>query len=518
MQDQTHHGFQSRSTRLWSYRILAASLFGILFFTLFPYRIDFSRGFTGSRSPLLLGRALTFDGYLHTSLNTLLFVPFGFAISTFSKDRRKSWLKFVLLAIALGFLLSYSIEITQLYIPTRDSAWDDVIANTLGSACGMIFGLLAGGSILSYASEWEKKIEDWLLLRRILAIGLIYFGLWIAISIPLQEKTHLANWSPNSFLTIGNNSVGDEPWDGEVSRLLIWDKAITGKQAEASMESFPIAPELSSKLLAGYDLSQPAPIQNLVGVLPPLISKQLRQGGNKELKSLANAESSWLTSETSVGPLVERISRSNQLTIAANCVPSRDKSAEGTFVAISNLAGKTDFALKQEGSSLEIVLRTGLASKRAYMSWLIGGVFLENQKHSLVYSYDGADAVLYVDGKKEQRTLYILSPGAGLVGLLVRTKANELVAYSVLYDSLIFLPIGFLLGVATRRASSTISFWNAKLAAAVLLPSVLLECVLVWISGRQISYAQVGLTLSLTIAGIIWTNLDSPTPALASDR
>src|SRR5271170_8139088 len=101
MQDRTQPGFQSRPNRPWSYRILAASLFGILFFTLFPYRIDFSRGFTGSRSPLLLGRALTFDGYLHTSLNTLLFVPFGFAISTFSQDRRKSWLKFVLLAIAL---------------------------------------------------------------------------------------------------------------------------------------------------------------------------------------------------------------------------------------------------------------------------------------------------------------------------------------------------------------------------------------------------------------------------------
>lgn len=400
MQDRTHHGFPSRPYRLWSYRILAASLFGILFFTLFPYRIDFSRGFTGSRSPLLLGRTLTFDGYLHTSLNTLLFVPFGFAIAAFSEDRRKSWLKFVLLAIALGFLLSYSIEITQLYIPTRDSAWDDVIANTLGSACGVIFGLLAGGPILRKASEWEKKIEDWLLLKRIVAIGLIYFGLWIALSIPLQEKTHLANWSSNSFLTISNNSVGDEPWDGEVSRLLIWGKAITGQQAAASRQSSPIASEFSPKLLAAYDLSQPAPIPNLIGVWPPLVSKQLNRGGNKELKSLGNVKSSWLTSKTSVGPLLGRISRSNQLTIALDCVPSRDKAPEGTLIAISNFAGKTDFALKQEGSSLEIVLRTGLASNRAYLSWLVGGVFLENQKHLLVYSYDGANAVLYVDGKK----------------------------------------------------------------------------------------------------------------------
>src|SRR5580704_16990008 len=104
MHDQNLAPPKPPAARNWSNRILSASLFGILFFTLFPYWIDLSRAPAGQRSPFLLGRALHFDGFLHTSLNALLFIPFGFALSTFSRARRKSWLNSLVLALGAGFL------------------------------------------------------------------------------------------------------------------------------------------------------------------------------------------------------------------------------------------------------------------------------------------------------------------------------------------------------------------------------------------------------------------------------
>src|ERR1039458_3227400 len=101
--------------RKWSNRILTASLFGVLFFTLFTYWLDFSEKHAGSRSPFLLGGPLRFDGILHTFLNTLLFVPFGFALSQFFGGRRKSLLKSLAVEVIAGAALSYKFQIPQAY-------------------------------------------------------------------------------------------------------------------------------------------------------------------------------------------------------------------------------------------------------------------------------------------------------------------------------------------------------------------------------------------------------------------
>jgi glycopeptide antibiotics resistance protein len=75
--------------------------------------------------------------------NVAAFVPLGaaLAVATLPKraaaggqtrsDRRR-WL----IVVAAGFLLSLSIELAQLAIPTRATDVDDVILNTLGAAVG----------------------------------------------------------------------------------------------------------------------------------------------------------------------------------------------------------------------------------------------------------------------------------------------------------------------------------------------------------------------------------------------
>ncbi len=61
------------------------------------------------------------------ALNILLFVPVGFFLRRLGSAR---------LAIALGALLSLGIEGTQLFVPGRETALGDLLANTLGAALG----------------------------------------------------------------------------------------------------------------------------------------------------------------------------------------------------------------------------------------------------------------------------------------------------------------------------------------------------------------------------------------------
>jgi glycopeptide antibiotics resistance protein len=502
---------QPPAYRNWSNRILAASLFGILFFTLFPYWIDFSQKHAQGRSPFLLGGPLKFDGILHTFLNALLFAPFGFALSQFFPARRRPLLKSIALAVAAGAALSYSIEIVQLYLPSRDSAWDDVLANTAGTLAGIIFGLVSGGFIYRKLSVWEIHLEQILSLRKISIAALAYFGLWVAISIPLQQKTHLDNWDPNSFLVVGYNANAGTRWSGAVSRIQLWDRALDAAQALAltrntgGSDGSSIA--LDSHLLASYDLSQPPPIVNRAGPLPNL---DLRSNANLPGTSHQSRDGqivSVLVSETQVPALSVAVRHSNQFSVLVDCMPRGPNDTDGAILAITNFSGESDLVLWQDHSYLLALVRNRLDSKKSSLAAHTGRVFISGVTHSIFFSYDGAQGSFYIDGKREPHSYY-LGPGASLVGEFIRLKTEELVAYSGLYVSLVFLPMGFLLGLAIRIIPRQKIFYKLGICAGIFLPAILLEVVLVCVSGRSASMIQLGWSIGLTLAGMLWINLD----------
>jgi len=76
---------------------------------------------------------------MDVAINFLGFVPFGFILT--------AWLRFskyisapiaFWIAILSGFCISLAIELTQAYLPMRDSSLLDVISNTLGTLAGIL--------------------------------------------------------------------------------------------------------------------------------------------------------------------------------------------------------------------------------------------------------------------------------------------------------------------------------------------------------------------------------------------
>ena len=77
-------------------------------------------------------------------MNVAGFVPLGFVVCAFvacTRNQRQA----ILYAILAGGILSFTIEVLQVYVPQRDSGMTDIITNTLGAALG---ALLARPSVL----------------------------------------------------------------------------------------------------------------------------------------------------------------------------------------------------------------------------------------------------------------------------------------------------------------------------------------------------------------------------------
>jgi glycopeptide antibiotics resistance protein len=72
--------------------------------------------------------------------NVLLFIPWGFLLAIWRTERGEGWLTTGLLALFTGFALSASVELIQLYAPSRTTSLVDLATNTVGSTVGALIG------------------------------------------------------------------------------------------------------------------------------------------------------------------------------------------------------------------------------------------------------------------------------------------------------------------------------------------------------------------------------------------
>lgn len=491
----------------WSNRILIAAIAGILFLTLLPFRFAFGTKIPGNASAFLLGSEPKSVGPFNAFLNVLLFVPFGFGLSEKLRERGKSRAATAITVLMAGGLFSYAIEFAQIYMPSRDSGWEDVLTNSAGSVMGFLFFELLGGAVLRCLIQVEAVLDSWLSLRRVALVLPVYLVLWFTISVQLQKDMRLSNWDMNSPLLVGNDASGRirHAWKGKVFSLEFWDHALPDDLAR-NLTNREMPDGVQSGLLATYHFSGAPPFQDQRKFLPDLFWAT-KLSPRMDSKALHLDGESWLTTGVPVADLVTDLLKAKQFSMRVVCAPAEIGGVDGRIASISQASGLVNLSLRQTDVDLVFWFRTPLSVKLSQLAFYVPNVFAADQLRDILYSYDGSDLSIYIDGKKVPRT-YRLGPGTSLARLFRKTNPSVLEGYNYLYYSSVFLPVGFLLGITGRKLTSpnpSYSFW---LIVGFVLAPVFLEFILVWVSGRSTSLGYITLSLFLAVGGCLWINAD----------
>jgi VanZ family protein len=503
-----------RESFFWSDRILLLSVAGILFLTLFPFHFALhgkaSEGlFPFFRGQLQEGKS---PGLFDVLLNVLLFVPFGFGVAEKLRENGKSRGATVLIAWAAGALFSYTVEVLQIYIPSRDSGWGDVITNSAGTVLGYVAYEFYGGWALRALRRTEHLADRFLRPRTAAWALLAYFAIWFGASCQMQTTTHLRGWDPNPILVLGNDTWTRpwQAWKGQVLLLEFWDRALPERTA-VSLTGGGDSDVASTVPIAMYDLSSGSPAQDPMKFLPALAWRPA-VAPQEHVDRLALEGQAWLVSEAPAPQLPARLENSNQFSIRIVCRPGETGESEGNILSIGRAASPADLVIGQEGAKLIFWFRTPLSAKHAMLSWTILNVFATSQSRDILYTYDGSSLSLFIDGKKEDRP-YRLGPGAALARFIRRIRPGELEGYMDIYYSLVFFPAGILLGLAARKSEPSSTRDWLLLGGLLVAPPWILELLLAGVSGDAFVPGRAVVGLAFFAAGALWINAGPPPAA-----
>jgi VanZ like family len=489
-------------TSRWSIRILVLALAGIFFLTLYPFR--FARAAPSVANPFLLGHSPKSLGTRDAFLNMLLFVPYGFGLAAQIQQRRRA-LRTIAIAFATGALLSYVIEFLQLYIPERDSGWNDVITNSTGALLGAVVFLMCGLAVLQFLRNFEKAIEAFATRRNAAITLLVYFAVWFAVSGRLQKETRLSNWKSDAYLLVGNSPRARWPaWKGEVYDLQFWNHALPRPVAQQLTAPGSTA-SLESGVLVAYEFSAAPPFTDREHLLPDL-KWVSRNTNSADPPPVVWNGAIWAVTQAPVSALVADIEKERQFSVRVRCTPSQISAVSAAIVSVSQPDGTANLQIRQETDALLFWFRTPLTARRPLLTWRAPKVFVANQTRDLLFSYDGANLSVAIDGKRID-TPYHLGPGAALARLVRGIKPPELQGYRYIFYALVFFPAGSFVALAWREHSGRIVNHLPIAIPTLVLSPILLEILLVRIGGQSISVENIALAFAALWLGAIWINL-----------
>jgi len=493
--------------RRWSDRILIAAAGGILFLTLYPFRFSLPAHVADNFFPYLLDGRGKASGWFDALLNVLLFVPLGFGLTAMLRERGKTWVIVLCSALAAGAFFSYAIELAQHYIPGRDSGWLDVFTNSTGSVIGFLAFALCGAAVLRWLWAGEKFLTAFLTAQRAPWILVAYFGLWFAVSVFYQRETRLVDWSPDALLVVGNGASGrpDSAWKGEISRLDFWDHALSSETVQ-NLRSDRSGGSIDPPPRASYEFSDSSSLQDRQKSAPDLAWTPKAPKASTSGALILDGEA-WLTSRSPVTTLVNDFQETRRFSVHIVCKPTQSGGMDARIVSISRPSGQANLEIRQENAGLVFWFRTPLTVKRPRLAWTIPDVFAANQARDILFSYDGSTLTVHLDGKEGFRA-YPLGPGTGLARSFRRSKQGELEGYQYIFYALVFLPGGCLVGLAGINLTAQPMGRATVTAFELLTPALLLEVILVHVSGRPVSFCNVVLAIGLALAGNLWMNAD----------
>ena len=371
-------------------------------FTLSPFH--FSKFYYHQYLLFSKGNLATLTGpisSLDIIINLLMLFPVGFLVASFLKSKQVSFKKCFMTTTALGFLISFTIEFSQVFLP-RTTSMLDVFNNTLGASIGALVVYLRG----SYDPKqffdkiyWKvKKRFGWLIIFCSLTAATI-------LLLPLFSN-NFSNWDTTYPLQVGNEATMNRAWQGTIYKVSIFNRVLEKR-------------DISAYFSTGYSQKSPTKISD--GLLTEYVFEELPANnfGSMEEKLLLFAKkdsrinklakqngvcirgNSILQSKNSAKKLVQCLRKTNKLSIAIWMKPDNLKMmGPARIVSLSADPVNRNFTVGQSQDRINFRVRTPLTGNNGSKVSLTSSPILNSQMPQLVVAtfYRG-EAKLYYNGQ-----------------------------------------------------------------------------------------------------------------------
>jgi glycopeptide antibiotics resistance protein len=474
----------SRVGLMYRWTSIRITLFGILIIfiaTLFPFNFLFKETFQNVHQHFFL---LKWGESSDVEIleNILLFLPLGFGLTgCLIQGGRLARLLTLGIILMVSFGFSYSMEILQVFLPSRFPSLIDVFSNSVGGLVGFILYHL-----------WKTLPLSG------------YVTLVFLIALPLQLQTTLHNWDESFPLLLGNERTKHRPWQGYISEVCIADRGISQAEvAHAFSGNHPCA-AIEDSLLALYRLTGPGSYHDAMGRLPDLVWRGAPQDVLQRDASALLGPNQWLETATPATYLTQRLRQTSQFTLGVRVATnSTIQSGPARIVSLSGDPSRRNFTLGQQGSDLIFRLRTPLTGGNGvHPALIVPGVFSTKKPVNLVMTYDGSELLLYVNGVRTSHTLE-LTPGAAAFSYLFPLDASRMRTYKILYYATMFIPLGMVLSWTVNTLRKRWVLRMLFISGGLIFPSLMLESMLVGVSGREGKLGNILLSMSLTACPMV---------------
>ena len=351
----------------WSKFWLIASLTTISIATISPFNFTIPPGFSGE----YVLREFEFGSSLKDYWqNILLFVPFGISLG-FTSSRPRLTTGSILAFISIASILSVTIETTQLFLPTRVSNLSDIVCNSLGVFFGALVYDRRGKIMHLILGVVTQNLR--LLSLKSLLWAIASYCAFVALAIAaLLANINLSNWNNDFYLTIGNETTGDRPWEGQISSLHISDRGLEPSEVKRVFQQPDVFFARSINLVASFQLItekdyysdrtqhlSPLVWQHPISVLPS--NRQVLTNKGLWLNSTR-----WLQTDRVAAPLNQQLKQTGELSLYLTVSSHKaEQFGPARIVTLSDGIYGQNILLGQSGRDLSLRLRTPITGSNA---------------------------------------------------------------------------------------------------------------------------------------------------------
>jgi glycopeptide antibiotics resistance protein len=483
----------------WGPFVFYIALLLIALLTLFPYQVLPEEATSNRQGPFWMWLFEKVPSGKDFVANILLFVPFGFALA-WRLERLLGWFAALWVTVFASFLFTFSIELTQVFMPSRTSSWYDVAANTMGGTIGWLMFRVLGGYIERILSTLLTGFYGVFRARFLGGFFVAYALVAVVVTIPLNRMTILRNWDDALPLFVGNTSPNPFGWRGSVFEIAFADRYMGTVEAERVFH-VGFAKVAAGNLIASYTEGAASLVPEAAGKSPtlfwtPNIPVETGQGANFA------PGGPWLESNGPASSVERAIRAANQFAIyVALDTPQGLQMGWHPIVVLGRGLGKSDLVLGHYYSSLSLRMRTPLnpsADQKA--QYFVGGFFFQPGMHRVLFTYDGARMNFYADGKLAGPVME-LGPGAAVFRYFRRLRQLEMYGYKMIYYGLVFVPLGSAVALM-RIASQRVGV--GTVACGLFLPGLILEGALYTTSQRPFYFENLLLSIGLTVGSFLF--------------